>query len=120
MGAESSVSDERSFTRLSPRAKSQLELSAGAGLCESIASAPLRMRHEMARSQGALATVKRESHPAYSAGWLPMCQLGGDTNDNSTVRDDRQRLDGRCLMPRIIATHWWRSDVKALAPGETS
>ena len=38
----------------------------------------------MAANMGRLVPLKRESHPAYSAGWLPMCQLAGCI-ENDTV-----------------------------------
>ena len=64
----------------------------------------------MASSHGALAAIKRESHPAYSAGWLPTYQLGGDANEDSIIALNGQRWRSIQAVPRILQTHWWRED----------
>jgi hypothetical protein len=69
---------------------------------------------------GDLATLKRESHPACSAGWLPMCQLAGDIEEDTTERLSLQRLGGFALIPRILRTHWWRNDEETAAWGQSS
>lgn len=64
----------------------------------------------MAPGHGALAALKRESHPNRSAGWLPMCQLGGDTYEDNIIALNGQRRRSIQAVPRILQTHWWRED----------
>lgn len=42
-----------------------------------------------------VATVTRESRPAYSAGRLPICQLGGDDQSHTQNLLQRQCLERR-------------------------
>lgn len=74
----------------------------------------------MGASLGALATLKRESHPAYSAGWLPSCHPGGDADEDSSIAKRRQRLGAKLIVPPILRTHWWRVNDIAALPGEAS